>query len=110
MNTATMTQNTAQSEHTRAALLYGTPLFFYSLAALRRQLARLKQAMSGYPVRLMFATMANDRAEILRAIAGEGIGACVNSIPHLQRAISHGFPPNNIQFTACGLPVMEMAY
>lgn len=110
MNTATMTQTAIQSEHSRAALLYGTPLFFYSLATLRGQIARLKQVMSGYPVRLMFATMANDRAEVLRAISGEGIGACVNSIPHLQRAIYYGFDPNTTQFTSCGLPVVDMAY
>ena len=110
MNTPTMTKIAHQSEHARAALLYGTPLFFYSINTLREQIKRLKQSMSGYPTQLMFATMANDRAEILRVISGEGIGACVNSIPHLQRAVSNGFAPNNIQFTSCGLPDTDMAY
>src|SRR5262249_55283764 len=94
----------------RAAELYGTPLFYYSLRALREQIARLRTAMSDYPVRLLFATMANDRAEILRAISHEGVGACVNSVSHLQRALDHGFPSTRIQFTSCGLPVTDMAW
>jgi diaminopimelate decarboxylase len=88
----------------------GTPLFFYSLKALRDQIARLRKSLSGYPVRLLFATMANDRAEILRAIAEQGVGACINSIPHLQRALEHGFAPDSIQFTSCGLPVADMCF
>lgn len=94
----------------RAAELFGTPLFYYSLGALRRQIARLGNAMSSYPTRLLFATMANDRAEILEAIAAEGVGACVNSVPHLERAIVNGFSTTNMQFTSCGLPVADMAY
>jgi diaminopimelate decarboxylase len=94
----------------RVATRLGTPLFYYSLSTLRGQINRLRQAFAGYPTRLLFATMANDRAEILRTIAAEGVGACVNSIPHLQRAVKHGFPATNIQFTSCGLPSDDMAY
>ncbi|MGH9348430.1 MAG: diaminopimelate decarboxylase family protein [Vicinamibacterales bacterium] len=97
-------------DESRAAELFGTPLFYYALETLRRQIARLRGAISGYPVRLLFATMANDRAEILRAIAAEGVGACVNSVPHLARAIDNGFSTENMQFTSCGLPVADMAY
>lgn len=96
-------------EATRAAERLGTPLFCYSLKALRSQIARLRNAVSAYPVQLLFATMANDRAEILRAIAGEGLGACVNSIPHLHQVLAHGFPAGRIQFTSCGLPVSDMS-
>src|SRR5262245_22989040 len=97
-------------DEARAADRFGTPLFYYSLDTLRRQIGRLRSAMSRYPTRLLFATMANDRAEILSAIAGEGVGACVNSIPHLERAIRYGFTPAHMQFTSCGLPVADMAY
>ncbi|HYM78040.1 MAG TPA: diaminopimelate decarboxylase [Candidatus Dormibacteraeota bacterium] len=110
MIVATETQAAGASVEGRAAVLYGTPLFYYSLAKLRTHIARLRQAMSGFPVRLLFATMANDRNEILRTIAGEGVGACVNSVPHLQRALECGFDPGNIQFTSCGLPVDDMTY
>jgi diaminopimelate decarboxylase len=98
------------SVHTRAAQLYGTPLFFYSLGTLRSHIARLRKALAGYPVRLLFATMANDHMEILRTIASENVGGCVNSIPHLQRALECGFEAGNIQFTSCGLPMDDMNY
>lgn len=97
-------------DETHAAELLGTPLFYYSLDTLRGQIARLRGAMSGYPVQLLFATMANDRPEILRAIAAEGVGACVNSVPHLDRAIENGFPTTLIQFTSCGIPLADMAH
>jgi diaminopimelate decarboxylase len=110
MIVAKETQAAGASIEGRAAVLYGTPLFYYSLAKLRAHIDRLRRAMSGYPVRLLFATMANDRNEILRNIAAEGVGACVNSVPHLQRALECGFDPGNIQFTSCGLPVDDMTY
>lgn len=87
----------------------GTPLFYYSLKALRDQIGRLRSCLSGYPICLLFATMANERGEILRAIAEQGVGACINSIPHLERALEHGFPLDKIQFTSCGLPVADMS-
>jgi diaminopimelate decarboxylase len=88
----------------------GTPLFYYSLKTLRAQIARLRAAVNGYPVRLLFATMANDRPEILRAIANEGVGACVNSVPHLLKVIEQGFATHNVQFTSCGLPTSDMRF
>jgi diaminopimelate decarboxylase len=100
----------AEPQWTQSAERYGTPLFYYSLPALRGQIARIRRAVADYPVRLLFATMANDRPEIQRAIAGEGVGACVNSLPHLERAIANGFSSDNIHFTSCGLPVVDMAF
>lgn len=88
----------------------GTPLFYYSLRALRGQIARLRSSLSGYPVQLLFATMANDRPEILRAIAEQGVGGCINSIPHLNKAFANGFDPDKVQFTSCGLPVTDMCF
>ena len=70
----------------------------------------MRHALAGHPFQLLFATMANDRAEIQRAIAAEGVGACVNSIPHLQFALENGFEPSRIQFTSCGLPLEDMTY
>jgi diaminopimelate decarboxylase len=88
----------------------GTPLFYYSLRALRGQIARLRSSLSGYPVQLLFATMANDRPEILRAIAEQGVGGCINSIPHLNKAFANGFDPDKVQFTSCGLPVTDICF
>jgi diaminopimelate decarboxylase len=110
MITTPLPTPTTDSDQARAANLFGTPLFYYSLGTLRAQIARLRHALSGHPVRLLFATMANDRREIQRTISGEGVGACVNSIPHLQGALDNGFPASRTQFTSCGLPVSDMTY
>lgn len=107
---STATAVRTHCDRRRAAEMYGTPIFYYALTALREQIARLRDAMSAYPVQLLFATMANDRAEILQAIAAEGVGACINSVPHLHRAVEHGFDVRTMQFTSCGLPVSDMAY
>jgi diaminopimelate decarboxylase len=100
----------AECDQVRAARLFGTPLFYYSRKTLTEQIARLRAVLSGYPVELLFATMANDRPEIQRAIAREGVGACVNSIPHVQLALNNGFSTSLMQFTSCGLPVADMTY
>jgi diaminopimelate decarboxylase len=106
----TLTEAEREQAHVQAADRFGTPLFYYSLTALRDQIARLRGAFAEYPVQVLFATMANDRAQIQRAIAAEGVGACVNSIPHLQKALENGFPAQRIQFTSCGLPLADMTY
>jgi diaminopimelate decarboxylase len=108
--TSTLAVAAIDPQWTDAAERYGTPLFYYSLPALRGQIARIRRAVSDYPVRLLFATMANDRPKIQQTISGEGVGACVNSVRHLERALANGFPLNNIVFTSTGLPVADMAY
>lgn len=110
MTPSTVAVNVLDREYAAVASQLGTPVFYYSLGTLRAQIARLRASMSSYPVNLLFATMANDRPEILRAIAGEGVGACVNSVPHLQRALLHGFDPTAVQFTSCGLPIDDMKF
>ena len=86
----------------------GTPAYCYFLPVLRRHIEDLKRAFGGYPTQFLFATMANDHPEVLRAIAQEGVGACVNSMRHLELAVQGGFPPEKIQFTSTGTPVSDM--
>lgn len=87
---------------------FGTPLYRYHLPTLKSQISRLRSAFS-YPVRLLFATMANDEPEILKHIAAQDVGACVNSIHHLSLALNAGFDPTEIQFTSTGTPLGDMA-
>lgn len=102
----------AETEHdlTLTAERLGTPLFYYSLKALRDQIHRLREAVAAYPVQLLFATMANDRPDILKAISAEGVGACVNSLLHLQTALECGFRSDRIHFTSCGVPLSDMSF
>jgi diaminopimelate decarboxylase len=97
-------------DHELAALArkHGTPLFIYNLSHLRARVGELLDALAAAEVRLFFATMANDRPAVLRLLAGEGLGACVNSLPHLQLAMDSGFKPERIQFTSTGISRSDM--
>ena len=90
------------------AQTHGTPLYVYDLRRLRARAAELRSALSGAGVRLFFATMANDREPVLRLLADVGVGACVNSIPHLDLAVASGFIPEQIQFTSTGVTTEDM--
>jgi len=52
--------------------------------------------------------MANDRKVILKQLASLGVGACVNSIAHLELALESGFPPAEIQYSSTGLSQTDM--
>ncbi|MGE3476109.1 MAG: hypothetical protein AB7H70_09915 [Rhodospirillaceae bacterium] len=81
-----------------------TPAYIYDLTALRTRVHELRQALGGFPSQLFFATMANDHPRVLQELASQGIGACVNSLNHLDLALAAGFPEQKIQFTSTGLP------
>jgi diaminopimelate decarboxylase len=53
-------------------------------------------------------TMANPLPKILQVTAAHGLGACVNSINHLEAAQRAGVPATRIQFTASGVPERDM--
>jgi diaminopimelate decarboxylase len=52
--------------------------------------------------------MANPAPQILTRLADEGVGACVNSIPHLRLVLDAGIPVAHIQYTASGLSLDQM--
>jgi diaminopimelate decarboxylase len=87
---------------------YGTPLYLYDLGRLRARVAELRAALHGANARLFFATMANDRLPVLRRLAELGVGACVNSIPHLELARRAGFAPGATQFTSTGISPADL--
>lgn len=80
------------------------PAYVYDLAVLRNRVAEIRQAFSPDFCKLFFATMANDNPAVLRELARLGVGACVNSVAHLNLALEAGIKPSDIQFTATGLP------
>lgn len=80
------------------------PAYVYDLAVLRARVAEIREAFRPDFCRLFFATMANDNPTVLRELACLGVGACVNSLGHLNLALAAGMNPANIQFTATGLP------
>lgn len=86
----------------------GTPLYIYDLRVLDARASELREALREANVDLFFATMANDRPQVLKRIASMGVGACVNSLPHLQLALDAGFVPERIQFTSTGVTEKDM--
>ena len=98
----------SDSELAALARTHGTPLYVYDLSRLRARVAELRAALAGAEARLFFATMANDCPQVLRLLADVGVGACVNSIPHLKLARAAGFSPRQIQFTSTGIARADM--
>lgn len=90
------------------AALHGTPIYIYDLRKLRGRIATLRSIFDVPRFELLFATMANDHPEILRAIASEAVGACVNSLPHLNLALEAGFSASLTQFTSTGITLADM--
>lgn len=85
-----------------------TPFYCYSREAIRNTITELKTAFPIENFQLLFATMANDNPEFLRVVAAADVGACVNSVRHLQLALDNGINPEKIQFTSTGLPREDM--
>jgi len=86
----------------------GTPLYIYDLGRLRNRIIELRTTFRQAGAKLFFATMANDRLQVLRLLARYGVGACVNSLPHLQLARKAGFHTSAIQFTSTGMTRADM--
>jgi len=100
-----------QLSDTRLAALaeeHGTPLFVYDFHNLRETVASLLATLNGAGATLLFATMANDCLPVLQLLATLGVGACVNSLPHLLLAREAGFAVENTQFTSTGMTSEDM--
>jgi diaminopimelate decarboxylase len=85
-----------------------SPTFIYYIAYLIDNARAFRRSFPCSESKVLFATMANPRSEILRALAQEEIGACVNSIAHLNAARDAGIPARDIQFTSSGITSEDM--
>lgn len=84
----------------------GTPVYLYDADRVRRNLARLREAMAGAGLRsrVFYAMKSNRNPSLLtflRATGGAGIDAC--SPREVRRAVACGFPEEEISFTAGSL-------
>src|SRR5689334_7551292 len=86
------------SAHDLAAK-YGTPLYVYDAAAIRRQVERVKRAFSRLPFRPFFAMKANSNAAILRLVREHGFGCDAVSPGEIFIAKHAGFTSDEIWFT-----------
>ncbi len=78
---------------------FGTPLYVYDTAVIRRQIASVKRAFSSLPLRPFYAMKANSNLSILRLIRSEGFGCDAVSPGEIYLARRAGFDSEDIWFT-----------
>ncbi|PYQ50295.1 MAG: diaminopimelate decarboxylase [Acidobacteria bacterium] len=78
---------------------YGTPLYVYDAAIIRRQIERVKKAFSALPFRPFYAMKANGALAILDRIRSNGFGCDCVSPGEIYIARRAGFTADEIWFT-----------
>jgi diaminopimelate decarboxylase len=78
---------------------FGTPLYVYDAAVVRRQIANVKRAFGMLPIRPFYAMKANANLAILRLVREQGFGCDAVSPGEIYLAKRAGFESKNIWFT-----------
>lgn len=86
----------------------GTPVYVYSLAAIRSQYRQLDEALSGVPHRLHYSVKANSNLAILSALRALGSGVDIVSGGEMYRSEAAGFKGADIVFSGVGKTEREM--
>jgi diaminopimelate decarboxylase len=81
------------------AARFGTPLYVYDAAVIRRQMERVTRAFAGLPFRPFYAMKANGNLAILRMLREGGFGCDCVSPGEIFLAMRAGFTPEQIWFT-----------
>jgi diaminopimelate decarboxylase len=84
---------------TELASRFGTPLYVYDAAVLRRQLENVRSAFSGLPFQPFYAMKANSNVSLLRLIREQGFGCDAVSPGEIHLAMRAGFTSDAIWFT-----------
>jgi diaminopimelate decarboxylase len=89
---------------------YGTPLFVFSEARIRHNIARLQrvETVIGCPLKICYAAKANSTMAILRAVKDAGIDIEVNSGGELWKVLRAGFTGDQIIFNGTSKEVWEI--
>ncbi len=79
---------------------YGTPVFVFSEARIRSNIARLQAAAKQVdrPIKFCYASKANSNMAVLKVVRDAGIDVEVNSGGELFKALRVGFKPSQIIF------------
>ena len=78
---------------------FGTPLYVYDAAVIRRQLANVRGAFSALPFQPFYAMKANGNLSLLRLIREQGFGCDAVSPGEIHLAMRAGFTAGAIWFT-----------
>ena len=84
------------------AATYGTPLYVYSAATLRRHFQAFDSAFNGLPHLTCFSAKANSNLAVLKTLAGQGAGVDIVSGGELYRALAAGVTPDKIVYSGVG--------
>lgn len=90
------------------ARTHGTPLFVYSLAAMRAAVADYQRGLAGRDALICYAMKANSTLAILEVFARAGCGFDIVSAGELERALRAGAAPERIVFSGVGKTRAEM--
>lgn len=88
---------------------YGTPLYVYSAATLKRHIGAYERAFKSMPHVTCFAVKANSNLAVLSLLAREGAGADVVSGGELYRALKAGVPASKIVYAGVGKTASEIS-
>lgn len=94
----------------RIAEKYGTPVFVYSRAMIKRNIMRYKKAFASIPHIICYAVKANSNLSILKELGRLGAGADIVSGGELFRARKAGISPERIVFAGVGKTDDEIKY
>lgn len=94
---------------TELAAEYGTPLYVYSAATLRRHFQAFDSAFTGLDHMTCYSVKANSNLSVLKLLAEMGAGMDIVSGGELFRALKAGVPANKIVFSGVGKKAYEIA-
>jgi diaminopimelate decarboxylase len=87
---------------------YGSPLYVYDGATIRRKAAELQQAFSGVNMKIKFACKSNTNLAILRLMREIGVELDVVSPGEFEMGKRAGYEGSQITFTPSGVPFSEV--
>ena len=88
---------------------FGTPLYVYSTAAMRRALDSYRSALQGRDHLICYAVKANSNLAVLQWFASQGCGFDIVSAGELERVIAAGGEASQVVFSGVGKTRPEMA-
>jgi len=88
---------------------FGTPLYIYSAATLRRHFQAFDSAFESIPHLTCFSMKCNGNLSVLKLLRDMGAGADIVSGGELYRALRAGIDPKKIVFSGVGKRPEEMA-
>jgi diaminopimelate decarboxylase len=87
---------------------YGTPLYVYDLAWIRRQVGIFRDAFADVDHLLAYSLKANGNLALLQELSALGCGADITSGGELYRALRAGIPAERIVFAGVGKTEVEI--